>query len=89
VSPKRFNPANEAWLPVMHLSKDGWHFTALYSNSALAHELDRTRDWVVIYCYDDRHHESQHTVVSETRGTLAGRRVVRGRESECLQHYAA
>lgn len=89
VSPTRFNPGNEAWLPVMHLSKGGWHFTALYSNSARAHELKHTRDWVVIYGYDDRHHESQQTVVSETRGTLAGRRVVRGREAECLQHYVA
>jgi len=44
---------------------------------------------VVIFHYDDEHHqESQNTVVSETRGTLTGRRVVRGREAECLAHYA-
>jgi len=48
----------------------------------------RTRDWVVIYFYDDQHHEGQHTVVTEIRGPLTGRRIVRGRESECLAHYA-
>jgi DNA polymerase (family X) len=82
IAPRRFNPSGEAWLPVLHTSKDGWHFTALYSNTARAHELGRTRDWVVVYFYDDDHAEGQHTVVTETRGPLAGRRVVRGREAE-------
>jgi hypothetical protein len=47
------------------------------------------QDWVVIYFYDHDHAEGQHTVVTETRGPLAGRRVVRGREAECKAHYAA
>jgi len=64
-----------------------WHFTALFSNTARGHELGKTRDWVVIYLYDDRHTE-QHTVVTETRGALVGKRVVRGREAECRAHYA-
>jgi hypothetical protein len=89
IAPKRFNPGGEAWLPVLHGRRGGWHFTALYSNTARAHELGRTRDWVVIYFYDDRHAEGQHTVVTETRGPLAGKRVVRGREPECRTHYAA
>jgi hypothetical protein len=88
IAPKRFNPDNEAWLPVLHLDRDGWHFTALFSNTARAHELGRTRDWVVLYFYDGEHDEGQHTVVTETQGPLAGRRVVRGRESECAAHYA-
>lgn len=87
IAPKRFNPEGKAWLPVMHVSRDGWHFSALYSNTARAHELNRTRDWVVVYYYDDEHHEGQHTVVTETRGPLAGRRVVRGREPECRAYY--
>lgn len=87
IAPKRFNPSGEAWLPVMHVSKGGWHFTVLYSNTARAHQLQRTKDWVVIYFYDDQHRESQCTVVTETRGALTGERVVRGRESECLDHY--
>jgi hypothetical protein len=83
IAPKRFNPDGKAWLPVLHTSRGAWHFTALYSNTARAHELGRTRDWVVIYFYDDQHAEKQHTVVTETRGALFGRRVVRGREVEC------
>jgi hypothetical protein len=88
IAPKRFNPEGEAWLPVLHAQRDGWHFTAMYSNTARAHELKRTRDWVVVYFYDDHHQEGQHTVVSETRGPLASQRVVRGREAECRQFYA-
>jgi hypothetical protein len=87
IAPRRFNPSGEAWLPVLHTTRDGWHFTALYSNTAQAHQLDRTRDWVVLYCYDDEHTERQHTVVSETHGPLVGRRVVRGRETECRGYY--
>lgn len=88
IAPRRFNPSGEPWLPVLHTRRGAWHFTALFSNTARAHELGRTRDWVVIYFYDDHHEEGQHTVVSETRGPLAGRRVVRGREVECRAHYA-
>ncbi len=89
IAPKRFNPTGEAWLPVMHAHREPWHYTALYSNTARAHELDKTRDWVVIYFYDDDHVEAQCTVVTETSGSLKGRRVVRGREPECAEHYAA
>ncbi|MGZ8143278.1 MAG: helix-hairpin-helix domain-containing protein [Methylosarcina sp.] len=88
IAPKRFNPGGEAWLPVMHMTKQGWHFTALYSNTARAHQLGRVKDWVIIYFYDDRHHEGQHTVVTETRGASSGRRVVRGREKECGDYYS-
>jgi hypothetical protein len=87
IAPKRLNPRQEAWLPVLHGSRDRWHFTVLYSNTARAHELGRTRDWVVVYFYDDDHREGQCTVVTETRGPLTGRRVVRGRERECRAYY--
>jgi len=87
IAPKRFNPTGEAWLAVFHTERDGWHFTALYSNTAQAHQLDRTRDWVVIYFYDNEQAEGQHTVVTETHGPLAGLRVVRGRERECREYY--
>jgi len=84
IAPRRFNPRNEAWLPILHAERNGWHFTALFSNTARAHELGRTNDWVVIYFYDDDHREGQCTVVTETHGPLEGRRVIRGRESEQL-----
>ncbi len=89
IAPKRFNPERKAWLPVMHGVIGEWHVTALFSNTARAHELKRTRDWVVIYFYNDDHEEGQHTVVTETQGALKGKRVVRGRELECRQYYEA
>lgn len=89
IAPKRFNPEGKAWLPILHETIDGWHFTALYSNTQRAHALGRTRDWVVIYFYDQHHHEGQHTVVTETAGRLRGKRVVRGLESECRDYYSA
>jgi len=88
IAPRRFNPEGKAWLPIMHADRDDWHFTALFSNTSRAHDLGRTRDWVVLYFYDGDHREGQCTVVTETRGPLAGQRVVRGREPECSEHYA-
>lgn len=81
IAPRRFNPRHEAWLPVLHAERDGWHFTLLFSNTARAHELDRTRDWVVAY-YERDGDEGQCTIVTETSGPQRGRRVVRGREAE-------
>ncbi len=83
ITPRRFNPEGEAWLPIMHQDREGWSMTALFSNTALAHQLGRTRDWVVIYFARDGGPEHQRTVVTETRVPLEGLRVVRGREAEC------
>jgi putative hydrolase len=88
ISPRRFNPKGEAWLPILHTERALWHFTVLFSNTARAHDLGRTSDWVVVYFYDDHHREGQCTVVTETRGALIGKRVVRGREDECRALYA-
>ncbi len=88
IAPRRFNPEGRAWLPVLHTDRDEWHFTVMYSNTARAHELKRTHDWVVVYFYDDHHHqEGQNTLVTESRGPLTGLRVVRGRELECREYY--
>lgn len=87
IAPKRFNPKGEAWLPVLHTRRENWHFTALFSNTARAHELDKVHDWVVLYFHSDSGGEAQRTVVTETRGVLAGKRVVRGRERECFAFY--
>lgn len=86
ITPRRFNPDNEAWLPIMHAEQDQWSFTVLYSNTARAHDLHKIHDWVVIY-YERNGQEDQCTIVTETRGPLEGKRVVRGREKECLQYY--
>ncbi len=61
--------------------------TALFSNTARAHELGRTHDWVVIYADGEHAAEQRFTVVTEYQGDLTGRRVVRGRELETRLHY--
>ncbi|MGF1603889.1 MAG: helix-hairpin-helix domain-containing protein [Thermosynechococcaceae cyanobacterium] len=86
ITPRRFNPNRKRWLPILHLEQSGWSFTVLYSNTARAHALERTHDWVVIY-YEREGHEAQCTVVTEIRGPLKGKRVVRGREADCARIY--
>jgi len=86
IAPRRFNPRKEAWLPVLHTTRGSRQYTALFSNTARAHQLGRTDDWVVIY-HDGAGAEGQATVVTEREGALQGRRVVRGRERECHAVY--
>lgn len=88
ITPRRFNPEKRAWLPVLHATRGPRHYTALFSNTARAHRLGRTRDWVVIYA-EGAPGDFQATVVTAQDGPLAGRRVVRGREVECGDYYAA
>jgi putative hydrolase len=87
IAPRRFNPTGDAWLPVLHTEREGRHYTALYSNTARAHELGTTHDWVVIYCDDDQRGGSW-TAITANYGALRGHRVIRGREDECARHYA-
>jgi Holliday junction resolvasome RuvABC DNA-binding subunit len=87
IAPKRFNPTGQAWLPILHTSRGVWQFTLLFSNTAQAHKFNRTRDWVVVYFHHDEAPEGSRTIVTETGGALAARRVVRGREVECRRYY--
>ena len=86
ISPRRMNPGHEEWLPVLHATRGERHYTALYSNTPRAHQLHATKDWVVLY-YDHEGSggERQCTVITSRFGPLAGQRVVRGREDECLR----
>jgi hypothetical protein len=89
VTPRRFNPTAAAWLPILHTERDGHHYTALFSNTEHAHAMGTTHDWVVIY-FEDHEQQGQHgrwTVITSRFGKLRGRRIVRGREAECAQHY--
>ncbi len=88
IAPKRFNPKGEAWLPVLHTRRGQRRYTALFSNTKLAHDLGKTHDWVVLYYAAPGGREGQATVVTEMEGELAGRRVVRGRERETREAYA-
>lgn len=82
IAPRRFNPNREAWLPILHAQRGARHYTALFSNTALAHRLGRTNDWVVIY-WDHGGSDRQCTVVTGQGGPLRGHRIVRGHEAEC------
>lgn len=88
IAPKRFNPEGKAWLPILRTRHGVWTFTALFSNTARAHEAGKTNDWVVIYFERQGQGEEQRTVITQAQGPLAGRRVVRGREAETRHHYA-
>jgi hypothetical protein len=87
IAPRRFNPANEAWLPILYTERGPWQFSAMYSNTALAHKLGRIRDWVLIYFETDSYIGGQRTIVTEKQGSLEGMRVVRGREKESEEYY--
>jgi putative hydrolase len=86
IAPRRFNPEGRAWLPILHTTRGNRHYTALFSNTARAHRLGKTSDWVVIYS-DHGANDGQWTVVTGSSGPLAGRRIVRGRENDCARHY--
>ena len=86
IAPKKFNPEVKAWLSIMTTEREGWRFTVLFSNTQRAHELGKTNDWVVVY-YDDGSGERKCTVVTEFKGELDGKRVIRGRERECSEYY--
>ncbi len=86
VAPRRFNPGRLAWLPILHTDRGGRHYTALYSNTARAHELNTTHDWVVIY-RDDANSHGRWTTITAQFGKLHGCRIVRGREDECETYY--
>jgi DNA polymerase (family X) len=81
IAPRRMNPTGRSWLPVLSTNRGRRHYTALFSNTPRAHELGKTRDWVVLYS-DEEGHRTQYTVVTAQSGARQGRRVVRGREEE-------
>lgn len=86
IAPRSFNPTGAAWLPILHTRRGDTHYTALFSNTARAHELGTTKDWVVIY-RDDKDGDGQWTVITSKFGPLNGKRIVRGRERETLAYY--
>jgi hypothetical protein len=86
IVPRRLNPTGTAWLPVLHTQLANRHYTALFSNTARAHDLGMTHDWVVVY-RDDHDGHGQWTVITSEFGPLRGRRIIRGREGECTAYY--
>lgn len=86
ISPRQYNPTGANWLPILHTVRADRHYTAMFSNSSLAHQKGTTRDWVVI-SRDDQGHSGCWTVITESRGKLLDHRMVRGREAECEMYY--
>lgn len=86
IAPRRFNPEKKAWLPILHTQRGGRHYTAMFSNTARAHRLGTSRYWVILY-QDGESGAHQCTVITSHQGPLKGRRIVRGREAECLQYF--
>jgi putative hydrolase len=82
IAPRRFNPERKAWLPILHTVRGDRHYTALFSNTARAHRLHKTNDWVILYC-DDGPIEHQWTIVTAEFGSMRGQRIVRGVEADC------
>ena len=66
IAPRRFNPAGESWLPILHTRRGPRRYTALFSNTARAHRAAKTRDWVVLYV-DGPGGERQYTVLTAAR----------------------
>lgn len=87
IKPRRFNPTGEIRLPILHTERNGWQFTALFSNSPAAHRFGKNRDWVVIYFERADQPEGQVTIVTQHGGQLDGHRVIRGQEKACEAYF--
>lgn len=86
IAPRRFNPDKRAWLPILHTQRGDRHYTAMFSNTARAHRLGTTLDWVILY-QEGASGAHQCTVVTSRQGPLEGQRIVRGREAECREFF--
>lgn len=71
---------------IVHTERDGRRYTALFSQSALAYQHRRQHDWVIIDL-ETPGPNLRWTVVTEWRGAMKGKRVVRGREVECFRFH--
>ncbi len=92
VSPRRFNPTGEAWLPILHTQRGARKYTVLFSNTAHAHEMGATHDWVLIYQDAPGQRAGpprakSWTVITAHLGQMKGKRIVRGREEDCRAFY--
>jgi putative hydrolase len=88
IAPRRFNPTGEAWLPILHTRRGEREYSALFSNTARAHRLGKTHDWVILY-HDGGRGERQNTAITAPQGLMADKRIIRGREAECLEYYGS
>lgn len=71
----------ESQRQTLHVVRGDRRYSVLYSPSALAWRMGKGRDWVIIDL-ESPGPNPHWTVVTEWRGVLRGKRVVRGREVE-------
>lgn len=86
-SHQKLETAGSLNLSILHTEHNKWRFTAICSNTPAARNYKQTRDWVAVYFEQDEQAEGQCTVVTEHRGPLKGKRVIRGREPACGSYY--
>jgi hypothetical protein len=73
---------------ILHTQRDGRRYAAIFSQSALAYQHGRQHDWVIVDL-EVPGPNLRWTIVTEWRGVMKGKRVVRGRETECFRYYEA
>jgi len=76
----------EAWLPVLRAKRQGWNFTVLFSNTALAHRSGKNSRLGRDLLREGRRAAAVHRRDGRARET-EGKHVVRGRERECREYY--
>jgi len=62
-------PRKKAWLPLMAREYKGCKFTVMFSNTATAHKLAKTDDWVVVYYETGKGEKSVYGGYGITRST--------------------
>lgn len=85
-APRRAHADESTTLPIMRQERGPWSFTVYFSTTVRAHQHDKTDDWVLI-SYEHQGQTQRNTVLTETEGPLAGKRVVRGGEEACADYY--
>ncbi|HTM54358.1 MAG TPA: helix-hairpin-helix domain-containing protein [Pirellulales bacterium] len=87
VAPHRFNPTGAAWLPILQTERRGRRFRAHFTNTARCHALGGLYDWVTIVC-ESKPQYGEWTIATARSGPLSGKRIVKGRELECVDSYS-
>ncbi len=75
-APRAFQPQGPRWEAMLRCERGGWQLRLGWAETAIAHRLGKTRDWVEVR-FERGGVSGTRTVVTEN-----GRRVVRGREEE-------
>jgi len=73
--------------PIWKFCEDGKNFTIQFSDSHRARLLNKTSDWVLLHL-DTPSESYRWTVITSQFGSLKGKRIVLGREGDCVKFYS-